>query len=356
MNILGIEASCDDTAAAIVNSTGKIISNIVYDQMDLHAAYGGIVPEIAARAHTLRLRPVVEEALKTADMSLDDIGLVAVTSGPGLMGGLLSGVSFARGLVAGHAKSVKLVGVNHLLGHALTPRLTHNMTYPYLMLLISGGHCLFLSVEGPAACHRLGATLDDAPGEVFDKIAKYLGMGNPGGPLIQQHAQSGNPAAYKFPRPLAQRPDANMSFSGLKTAVRQAIDALPERTPQHIANICASFQAAVADILAQKALVALKMFRQRHTADTGRISFAVAGGVAANTGVRAKLDQLAIECDVDLVLPPVSLCTDNAAMIAWAGYEYAPFFIPQDLTARPRWPLDQLSDPLVGYGKKGAKS
>lgn len=355
LTLLGLESSCDDTAAAILrdDGTSHILASVVSGQTDLHAEFGGVVPEIAARAHAERLDLVVEDALDHAGLTLAEIDAIAVTAGPGLIGGVLSGVMAAKGLAFALGKP--LIGVNHLAGHALTPRLTHGLAYPYLMLLVSGGHCQFLRVDGADAFTRLGGTIDDAPGEAFDKVARILGLPQPGGPSVEAEALGGDPARFALPRPLLDRPGADLSFSGLKTAVLRARDAvIAEKsglTAQDRADLCASFQAAVRDVLAEKSRRALY-------GQTGLSGFAVAGGVAANQTLRAALEEVAAGQDLPFVAPPLALCTDNAAMIAYAGLEA--FRCGQrdgmDLSARPRWPLDLISPALIGSGRKGAKA
>ncbi len=355
LTVLGIESSCDDTGAALVRyrpgMAAEILSNVVAGQTDLHAAFGGVVPEIAARAHAEKLDLVVEEALARAGLTLRQIDAIAVTAGPGLIGGVLSGVMLAKGLSAATGKP--LVGVNHLAGHALTPRLTDGLDFPYLMLLVSGGHCQFLRVDGPEDFARLGGTIDDAPGEAFDKTAKLLGLPQPGGPAVEAEAAQGDPKRFPFPRPLLDRPGCDLSFSGLKTALMRARDALVAEngglTRQDRADLCAGFQAAVADVLAEKSRRALALC-------PGISAFAVAGGVAANATLRARLT--AIAGATPFLAPPLALCTDNAAMIAWAGIERLRLGHTDDLTlsARPRWPLDSAAAPLIGSGKRGAKA
>ncbi len=361
VTILGLESSCDDTAAAVLRKTGsgnaKILSSIVYGQTQLHAGFGGVVPEIAARAHAEKLDISVEEALKAAGTTLSDIDAVAVTAGPGLIGGVLSGVMCAKGICA--ATGLPLIGVNHLAGHALTPRLTDQIEFPYLMLLVSGGHCQFLIVRGHDDYTRLGGTIDDAPGEAFDKVARLIGLPQPGGPSIEKAALSGDAKRFNLPRPLADRDDCNMSFSGLKTAVLRARDkviaAQHGLTAQDQADLAASFQAAVADVLSQKARKALSIYIDEAN-DTGTL--AVAGGVAANQTIRTALETICAETDTGFLAPPLALCTDNAAMIAYAGLERFEAGLTDDmmLAARPRWPLDQKSAALIGSGKKGAKA
>jgi len=360
LTILGIESSCDDTGAAVVRGTAdqaEILSNVVLGQAELHEAFGGVVPEIAARAHVEKLDIAVEEALKLADVALADVDGIAVTSGPGLIGGVVSGVMLAKGLSAALGKP--LIGVNHLAGHALTPRLTDGVAFPYLMLLVSGGHCQFLIAHGPDQFTRLGGTIDDAPGEAFDKTAKLLGLAQPGGPSVEAAAKQGNASAIKFPRPLLDRPGCDMSFSGLKTALLRARDTIVADkgglSLQDRADLCASFQAAVSDVLAEKARRALAIYIESNPAAP---VIAVAGGVAANQTIRAGLSAVAAEFDAQFIAPPLALCTDNAAMIAWAGAERFHLGHCDDmtLTARPRWPLDQSATPLLGGGKRGAKA
>ncbi len=352
LTVLGIESSCDETAAAVLRYGAEtpILSNIIFDQVDLHKAYGGIVPEIAARAHTEKIDLAVEAALDAASVDLADIELIAVTAGPGLIGGLIAGVMCAKGLALGSGKP--LIGVNHLAGHALTPRLTDRLDYPYLMLLVSGGHCQFLAVESAQEFRRLGGTIDDAPGEAFDKVARLLGLPQPGGPSVEAEARKGNPDAFALPRPLLDRPGCELSFSGLKTAVLRTRDDIVQThgglSTQARADLCASFQAAVADVLAEKTRRALAMMPQA-------TALCVAGGVAANQTIRAALDAVA---DRPFLAPPLKLCTDNAAMIAWAGAELYAAGQSDDFTlaVHPRWPLDDTQAPMLGSGKRGAKA
>lgn len=359
LTVLGMESSCDDTAAAVLThapgAAPVIRSNVVLGQEALHAPFGGVVPEIAARAHAEKIDLAVEAALAEAGTILSEIDLIAVTAGPGLIGGVLAGVMCAKGLAMGTGKP--LVGVNHLAGHALTPRLTDGLEFPYLMLLVSGGHCQFLLVENAERFTRLGGTIDDAPGEAFDKTAKLLGLPQPGGPSVEAEAASGDPARFAFPRPLLDRPGCDMSFSGLKTALIRARDQVAEPkgglTHTDRADLCSGFQAAVADVLAEKARRALAECAERSASLKG---FAVAGGVAANKVLRARLEDVA--GDVPFLAPPLRLCTDNGAMIAWAGLERfrAGYEDGLDLLARPRWPLDDTAPALLGSGKKGPKA
>ncbi|SOC06797.1 tRNA (adenosine(37)-N6)-threonylcarbamoyltransferase complex transferase subunit TsaD [Rhodobacter maris] len=360
LTFLGIESSCDDTAAAVVRAwpdRAEVLASVVAGQVALHAPYGGVVPEIAARAHAEKLDTCVEAALAEAGLALADLDGIAVTAGPGLIGGVMSGVMCARGLAAG--SGVPLVGVNHLAGHALTPRLTDALAFPYLILLVSGGHCQFLIARGPESFQRLGGTIDDAPGEAFDKTAKLLGLAQPGGPSVEAEALAGNPKAFPFPRPLLDRPGCDMSFSGLKTALLRARDAEVAAHGglyrQTRADLCAAFQQAVADVLAEKTRRALKAY----LAEAPEVpALAVAGGVAANRQIRSSLEAVCAEAGVRFTAPPLKLCTDNAAMIAFAGIERfrAGTATAADLVARPRWPLDQTAPAMLGAGKKGAKA
>ncbi|MEC3861583.1 tRNA (adenosine(37)-N6)-threonylcarbamoyltransferase complex transferase subunit TsaD [Mesobacterium sp. TK19101] len=356
LTILGLESSCDDTAAAVVRGR-DVLSSVVWGQTELHSAFGGVVPELAARAHAEKIDLCVAEALDRAELTLRDVDAIAVTAGPGLIGGVLSGVMCAKGLSAGSGKP--LVGVNHLAGHALTPRLTDSLPFPYLMLLVSGGHCQFLLVRGPQAFERLGGTIDDAPGEAFDKTARLLGLPQPGGPSVEAEARTGDPKRFAFPRPLLDRPGCDMSFSGLKTALLRQRDSLIADqgglTRQDRADMCAGFQAAVSDVLQEKTRRALDIYLSHDPVCPG---FAIAGGVAANQGIRAALTGLCAQHGVNFVAPPLALCTDNAAMIAYAGAELFALGQRDDMTlqAHPRWPLDKSAAPLLGSGKKGAKA
>lgn len=356
--ILGIESSCDDTAAAVlrgVAGNALVLSNVVMGQAALHANFGGVVPEIAARAHAEKLDLCVMQALEEAELGLDQIDAVAVTAGPGLIGGVVSGVMCAKGIAL--ARGLPLYGVNHLAGHALTPRLTDGVAYPYLILLVSGGHCQFLIVSGPDTFRRLGGTIDDAPGEAFDKVARLIALPQPGGPAIEERAKTGDKARFKLPRPLLDRGGCDMSFSGLKTAVLRQRDSLLVNGTlgaQDQADLAAGFQAAVVDVLAEKARRALAVYAPL----TGQRSICVAGGVAANMAIRAALKIVATEYDARFIAPPLALCTDNAAMIAYAALEQMGSRAPDgmDLSARPRWPLDNDAPAMLGSGKKGAKA
>ncbi|RUS59548.1 tRNA (adenosine(37)-N6)-threonylcarbamoyltransferase complex transferase subunit TsaD [Pseudorhodobacter sp. E13] len=355
LTFLGIESSCDDTAAAIVRdgpAGREILASVVEGQTSLHADFGGVVPEIAARAHAERVDGCIAQAMAAAGLGFTDLDGIAVTAGPGLIGGVLAGVMCGKGLSA--ATGLPLVGVNHLAGHALTPRLTDGLAFPYLMLLVSGGHCQYLRVDGPEAYTRLGGSIDDAPGEAFDKIAKILGLPQPGGPAVEAKARKGDAKRFALPRPLLDRPGCDMSFSGLKTAVLRTRDKMIAEqgglTRQDRADLCAGFQTAVAEVMAEKTRRALEL--------APVAALAVAGGVAANGAIRAVLEQVCAAAGVRFLAPPLALCTDNAAMIAWAGIERFRAGGRDDLSlsARPRWPLDQTSPALLGFGKKGAKA
>ena len=356
LTLLGIESSCDDTAAAVVRGT-DVLSSVVYGQTALHAEFGGVVPEIAARAHAEKLDYCIEEALTKAGVDLRELDGIAVTAGPGLIGGVLSGVMCAKGIAA--ATGLPLIGVNHLAGHALTPRLTDQIAYPYLMLLVSGGHCQFLIVKAHDLYQRIGGTIDDAPGEAFDKTARILGLSQPGGPSVEQAAKSGDAKRFNLPRPLLNQDGCDMSFSGLKTAILRARDSVVAEkgglTAQDQADLSAGFQAAVTDVLIGKTRRAMQVYLRMNPA---KRSFAIAGGVAANGTIRNGLMRLCAGLDTDFIAPPLSLCTDNAAMIAYAGIEMMQSGQRDDLTlsARPRWPLDQQAAPMLGSGKKGAKA
>ncbi|WP_371170296.1 tRNA (adenosine(37)-N6)-threonylcarbamoyltransferase complex transferase subunit TsaD [Aliiroseovarius sp. 2305UL8-7] len=361
VTLLGLESSCDDTAAAVVRhipgETPNILSSVVAGQTQLHADFGGVVPEIAARAHTEKLDHCVEEALIQANVHLSDLDGIAVTAGPGLIGGVVAGVMCAKGLAAG--SGLPLIGVNHLAGHALTPRLTDQTKFPYLMLLVSGGHCQFLVVKGADEFRRLGGTIDDAPGEAFDKTAKLLGLAQPGGPAVEAQAKLGDPESFRFPRPLLDRPGCDMSFSGLKTALLRERDRLVAEhgglRQQDRSDLCAGFQAAVRDVLAEKSRRALVEYLALNPTNP---TLAVAGGVAANFEIRGKLETICADSGAAFLAPPLALCTDNAAMIAWAGIEAFRDGHRDDMSlqARPRWPLDNQAPAMLGSGKKGAKA
>lgn len=332
--VLGIESSCDETAAAVVDGERRILSNVVLSQLDEHRPYGGVVPEIAARAHVSHLDGLIRQALAEAGVGLADLSAIAATAGPGLIGGVIVGLTTAKALALASGKP--LIGINHLEGHALTPRLVADVPFPYLLLLVSGGHCQLLAVEGVGRYRRLGTTIDDAVGEAFDKTAKLLGLGYPGGPAVERVATGGDPARFALPRPMIGRPGCDFSFSGLKTAVRETLGGLPQPvTDQDKADLAASFQAVVGAVMVDRTRKAIALM----PAGTPLV---VAGGVAANRHLRARLEDLARTFGAPFVAPPLRLCTDNAAMIAWAGVEHfrAGHSDPLDIKPRARWPLD----------------
>ncbi len=340
--ILGLESSCDETAAALVTSDRVILAHRLAGQEAAHRPYGGVVPEIAARAHVEILAPLVEAALADAGVTLADVDAVAATAGPGLIGGVMVGLVTGKALA--HAAGKPLIGVNHLEGHALSARLSDaSLEFPYLLLLVSGGHCQLLLVEGVGCYRRLATTIDDAAGEAFDKTAKILGLGFPGGPAVERAAALGDAMAVPLPRPLLGSAEPHFSFAGLKSAVLRAHDT----GNYHAEDIAASFQQAVVDCLVDRTERQLAVL-------TGVRALVVAGGVAANQAVRAGLLATASRYKLRLVAPPLWLCTDNAAMIAWAGAERfaAGLTDPLDMPARPRWPLDPAAETVRGAGVK----
>jgi N6-L-threonylcarbamoyladenine synthase len=351
MRILGIETSCDETAAAVVDDRRHVLADVVRSQQDEHAPYGGIVPEIAARAHVETLDGIVAQAMDMAETGFGELDGVAVAGGPGLIGGVIVGVMTAKGIAA--ARNLPFIAVNHLEGHALTARLTDHIEFPYLLLLVSGGHCQLLIAKGVGRYRRLGTTIDDAVGEAFDKTAKMLGLGFPGGPAVERAARSGDGSRFALPRPLKGRDGCDFSFSGLKTAVRQAVESLPPGavSDKDTADVCASFQHAVADVLADRTRNAIGAFRE---ACPGGDTLVVAGGVAANGHLRETLQALAGEQGMRFVAPPQKLCTDNGAMIAWAGIERLRLGLTDgfDFAPRPRWPLDPEAPKATGAGVK----
>ncbi|TCR89994.1 tRNA (adenosine(37)-N6)-threonylcarbamoyltransferase complex transferase subunit TsaD [Rhizobium sp. BK376] len=361
LRILGIETSCDETAAAVVergqDGSSTVLSDVVLSQLDEHSAYGGVVPEIAARAHVEALDTLIEEALKRANVSLSDVDAIAATSGPGLIGGLLVGLMTGKAIARAAGKP--LYAVNHLEGHALTARLTDGLSFPYLMLLVSGGHTQLILVRGVGDYERWGTTIDDALGEAFDKTAKLLGLPYPGGPAVEEAAKTGNPDRFDFPRPLVGEARLDFSFSGLKTAVRQAATEIAPLTQQDIADICASFQKAVSRTLKDRIGRGLQRFKREFPHLGEMPALVVAGGVAANLELRATLQDLCSVNGFRFIAPPLRLCTDNAVMIAWAGLErMATGAAADDLDVQPRsrWPLDSKAETLLGYGKRGAKA
>jgi N6-L-threonylcarbamoyladenine synthase len=340
--ILGIESSCDETAASLVTSEREVLSHRLAGQEAAHRPFGGVVPEIAARAHVEALAPLIEAALSDAGKSLTDVDAIAATAGPGLIGGVMVGLVTAKALCHGAGK--RLIAVNHLEGHALSPRLADpSLAFPYLLLLVSGGHCQLLMVKGVGCYQRLATTIDDAAGEAFDKTAKLLGLGFPGGPAVEAAAKHGDPKAVPLPRPLLGTAEPHFSFAGLKSAVLRARDAAIYRHE----DIAASFQQAVVDCLIDRTARAIARAN-------GATALVVAGGVAANQSIRVALESLASKHGLPFIAPPLWLCTDNAAMIGWAGAERhaAGLFDELDVAARPRWPLDPSAEKARGAGVK----
>ena len=359
VTVLGIETSCDETAAAVLrlaDGRATILSDVVRTQVEAHAPFGGVVPEIAARAHADVADIVVARAMDESGLKFSDLDAIAATSGPGLIGGVMVGMMTGKAIAL--AADKPFIAINHLEGHALSPRLAADCAFPYLLLLVSGGHCQFIDVRGLGDYHRMGTTIDDAAGEAFDKLAKLLGLGFPGGPAVEKMARSGNPDAFDLPRPLRDRPGLDMSFAGLKSAAARYVQADGFGEDQ-AADLCASFQKAVADSLSTKAERALSAF----DGGGGPKRLVVAGGVAANETIRTALQAAAARHGATLTAPPLRHCTDNAAMIALAGAErLAAGDVVEgglEFSARPRWPLDEaraMSDPAYGAGKRGAKA
>jgi N6-L-threonylcarbamoyladenine synthase len=336
MIVLGIETSCDETAAAVVSDDKRILSNVIHAQIEAHQPYGGVVPEIAARNHLAHLDTVVNKALDEADLTLVDVDAIAVTAGPGLIGGVMVGVMAAKAMAASLGKP--FVAVNHLEGHALTARLTNDVEFPFLLMLMSGGHCQILMVKGLGDYTVLGKTIDDAAGEAFDKIAKSLDLDYPGGPQVELFAKIGNAKRFVLPRPLKSREGCDFSFAGLKTAARNIILAGEIQTDQDKSDLCAGFQEAIKDCLVDRLQHALAL------ADVDFEAVVLAGGVAANEYLRSALTTVCYENSKEFVAPPLKLCTDNAVMIAWAGIERLKLGKQSDLNfqPRPRWPLTEL--------------
>ena len=355
MIVLGLETSCDETAASVVRLTadghGEILSDVVLSQIEQHRPFGGIVPEVAARAHLEACDAIVKQAMDEAELGFDQLDAVAATGGPGLIGGVIVGVMTAKAIAC--ARDIPFVAVNHLEGHALTARLTDRVAFPYLLLLVSGGHSQLLAVRGVGDYVRLGTTIDDAVGEAFDKSAKMLGLGYPGGPPIEAAAKLGNATRFALPRPMRGKPGCHFSFSGLKAAVKRAIDALPpgQLLDQDVNDMAASFQAAVADVIGERTGRAIQAFRE--LCPDGN-TLVVAGGVAANQALRGTLQAVAAREGMTLAAPPLNLCTDNAAMIAWAGIEHLRLGHRDglDFAPRPRWPLDPDAPKATGAGIK----
>lgn len=354
MIVLGIESSCDETAVALVDDQKNILGHALLSQAE-HKAFGGVVPEIAARSHLEHIDEMIESAVREAGIDLKDIDAVASASGPGLIGGVVVGVMAGKALAL--ALNKPFIAVNHLEGHALCARASNDVEFPYLLLLVSGGHCQILIVKDAGEYERLGTTIDDAAGEAFDKVAKMLGLGYPGGPLLEQAALKGNEKRFDLPRPLANSKDCNLSFSGLKTAVRKIIESYSpngdiskaEINPTDLADICASFQCAATDCLLKKLKKAIGIFKEKYPLGKNLV---VSGGVAANTYLRAKLEKLALENDLIFAAPPIRFCTDNGVMIAWAGLERfrKGYTSALDFKPRPRWPLDENAPKAAGAG------
>ncbi|WP_419906953.1 tRNA (adenosine(37)-N6)-threonylcarbamoyltransferase complex transferase subunit TsaD [Hoeflea sp.] len=359
--ILGIETSCDETAAAVVRRNGdgggEILSDIVFSQLEEHAAYGGVVPEIAARAHVERLDSLVAKALEEAGVGLRELDAVAATSGPGLIGGLIVGLMTAKALAAAAAKP--LFAINHLEGHALTARLTHRLPFPYLLLLVSGGHTQMILVRGVDDYERWGTTIDDALGEAFDKTAKLIGLPYPGGPEVEKAAARGDAGRFDLPTPLRGEQRLDFSFSGLKTAVRQTAQSIAPLSEKDVDDICASFQDAITTTLRERVERSLQRFSETYGNEISEPVLVVAGGVAANAAIRGSLEALCGKKGFRFVAPPLHLCTDNAVMIAWAAAERMAVGIGSDeldVAPRSRWPLDENSAAVIGHGKRGAKA
>ncbi|MCK9918460.1 tRNA (adenosine(37)-N6)-threonylcarbamoyltransferase complex transferase subunit TsaD [Microbacteriaceae bacterium K1510] len=344
MLVLGIETTCDETAAAVVqraeDGRGTILSNVILSQVMEHAKFGGVVPEIAARAHVEVLDAVIAQAMDEANVTFEQLDGVAAAAGPGLIGGVIVGLTTAKSIAL--VRNKPLVAVNHLEAHALSARLTDNTAFPYCLFLASGGHTQILAIRGVGDYVRLGTTQDDAIGEAFDKTAKLLGLGYPGGPQVEQEATKGNPRRFPLPRPMQHRKDADFSFSGLKTALRLEAEAIAPLTDQDVSDLCASFQQAVVDVVQDRLRSGLRIFRSQYGAPTALVA---AGGVAANQAIRKVLHRLAFEVGTVLVAPPMELCTDNGAMIAWAGAERLALGItdPLEVAPRARWPLDEIA-------------
>ncbi len=353
--VLGIETSCDETAAAVVArdaaGRGEILSNVVRSQWEEHRPFGGIVPEIAARAHVECLDDIIAAAMREAGVGFADLSGVAATAGPGLGGGLIVGLITAKAIAL--ARGRKFLAINHLEAHALTVGLTDGLKPPYLLLLVSGGHTQLLYVEGVGRYRRLGTTIDDAVGEAFDKTAKLLGLGYPGGPAVERAAASGNPKRFVLPRSMIGRPEAHFSFAGLKTALRHRAEAASPLKEQDVADLCAAFEAAVSDQIVDRVRRAMELAEDIGGPAAPR-HLVVAGGVAANKHLKAALEGVAAERGYTLHVPPAALCTDNGAMIAWAGAERLALGLsdPLDFASRPRWPLDPDAPPAIGAGVK----
>jgi N6-L-threonylcarbamoyladenine synthase len=355
MLVLGIETTCDETAAAVVerhsDGCGQILSNIVHSQIAEHARFGGVVPEIAARAHVDLLDGIVLRAMQQASVGFTQLSAVAAAAGPGLIGGVIVGLTTAKAIAMVH--DTPLIAVNHLEAHALTPRLSCALAFPYCLFLASGGHTQIVAVLGIGDYVRLGTTVDDAMGEAFDKVAKMLGLPYPGGPEVERAARGGNPRRFGFPRPMLGRADANFSLSGLKTAVRNEVSRLGELDPQDVRDLCAGFQAAVLESTADRLRVGLNLFEEQFGAPRALVA---AGGVAANQAIRGALQDVAAGAQTALLIPPPALCTDNGAMIAWAGAERLALGMVDSLETPPRarWLLDADAKAPAGFGNTRA--
>lgn len=337
--VLGIESSCDETACAVVNGKGEVLSSVVWSQYDEHRRFGGVVPEIAARAHLEKCDVLIRECLDQAGLDFKDLTAVAVAAGPGLIGGVLVGVMTAKAIAFAH--NLPFIAVNHLEGHALVARLNNPVKFPYLLLLTSGGHCQILEVMGVGKYKKLGATIDDSAGEAFDKVAKMLEIGYPGGPNLEKRAKLGNPKAFQLPIPMKGRAGCDFSFSGLKTAVRVQVERMNTLTDEQKNDMCASFQTAVVTQMQDRLEHALKIFKKDFSKAKDLV---VGGGVAANCAVRQMLEELAKKHKMMFSAPPMKYCTDNGVMIAWAGLERLRLGLIDslDFKARPRWPLEDL--------------
>lgn len=355
MLVFGIESSCDETAAAIVNEKKEIVSECLWTQIEDHKIYGGVVPEIAARSHLEHIDDIIEHTFQKASLKPCEVDAFAAASGPGLIGGVVIGVMAAKAMAL--ALNKPFIAINHLEGHALAPRLTGDVKYPYLLLLVSGGHCQILVVKGVGEFERLGTTIDDAAGEAFDKVSKMLNLGYPGGPIVERMADLGEANRFVLPRPLCNSGDCNLSFSGLKTAVRKIIESYSKDgclehailNKQDTADICAGFQQAASDCLMNKLERAIAIFKQKHPQGQDMV---VSGGVASNTYLRKRMQQLADKTGLIFTAPPIRFCTDNGVMIAWAGLEHfqAGHTSELDFKPRPRWPLDEEAPKAAGAG------
>ena len=355
MHVLGIETTCDETAAAVIerraDGSGRILSNVVRSQIEEHIPFGGVVPEIAARAHVDALDGIIASAMKESGIRFPQLSAVAAAAGPGLIGGVIVGLTTAKAIAMVH--DTPLIAVNHLEAHALTPRLTCALAFPYLLFLASGGHTQIVAVIGVGQYVRLGTTVDDAMGEAFDKVAKMLGLPYPGGPEVERAARGGDPSRFSLPRPMLGRPDANFSLSGLKTAVRNEASRLTPLEPQDVRDLCAGFQAAVLESTADRLSVGLRLFHEQFGPPRALVA---AGGVAANQAIRGALQAVADKAQTTLIISPPALCTDNGAMIAWAGAERLALGLTDTMDAAPRarWLLDANATAPAGFANTRA--